>query len=69
MTKLFVLRDFDTCKCGDYRRDHVDGIGPCRHNKPRDMTHGYKDCTEFRLSSEATELPSWAQFAELGKDR
>lgn len=51
------LADFDECKCGDYRRDHKDGVGACLHNKPRDLTHGYKDCHEFRLDRAATEIP------------
>ena len=51
------LRGFDTCMCGDYRKDHAGGTGACIHNKPRDMTHGYKDCTEFRLHREAVVIP------------
>ncbi len=43
----------DLCACGDYRHHHIDGHGACKHNKPKDLTHGYKDCTEFRLSSRA----------------
>lgn len=43
----------DTCVCGDPRCDHIDGAGPCKHNKPQDMTHGYKDCEHFRLSRRA----------------
>lgn len=43
----------DTCVCGDYRRDHENGSGPCLHNKPRDLTHGYLDCMSFRLSRRA----------------
>lgn len=53
-----TMRDFDTCLCGDYRRDHKGGSGPCLHNKPRDLTHGYRDCDTFRLSQEATEIPA-----------
>jgi hypothetical protein len=51
------LVDFDECKCGDYRKDHAGGVGACIHNKPRDLTHGYVDCMEFRLSRKATEIP------------
>lgn len=49
MTKLTNEHDLDECLCGDYRRDHIDGHGACRHNKPRDLTHGYRDCDSFRL--------------------
>lgn len=40
----------DACICGDYRQDHKDGTGPCIHNKPRDLTHGFDDCQSFRLA-------------------
>lgn len=43
----------DVCACGDYRKDHVDDVGACRHNKPGDMTHGFRDCESFRLSRRA----------------
>lgn len=48
--KLTTENELDLCQCGDPRRDHADGHGACRHNKPRDLTHGYKDCLAFRLS-------------------
>jgi hypothetical protein len=54
----------DECECGDYRKDHVGGIGPCRHNKPRDLTHGYKDCTSFRLAFPHEGPGSRAAFRE-----
>lgn len=50
--------DLDLCECGDYRRDHVDGQGTCRHNKPRDLTHGYRDCDSFRLHRAAARALS-----------
>lgn len=40
----------EECVCGDYRRDHKDGVGPCRHNKPNDLCHAYEDCNKFRPS-------------------
>ena len=63
------LDDFDTCKCGDYRRDHIDGIGPCRHNQPRDLSHGYEDCQRFRLHERATVIPEpFAAAIRKGSD-
>lgn len=50
------LSDFDTCECGDYRKDHVDGIGRCR--MPDDLTHGFHACLSFRLTKSATEIPA-----------
>jgi len=52
-----VLVDFDTCECGDYRRDHVDGVGPCR--LPNTLVHGYKPCERFRLSEKAMAMPAF----------
>jgi hypothetical protein len=46
--------DLDTCVCGDYRRDHVDGHGPCRFNgRIFDPCHADQDCNSFRLESRA----------------
>lgn len=40
----------DTCECGDYRKDHVDGVGPCRFNGGGfDLLHCGQDCHRFRL--------------------
>jgi len=41
----------DVCVCGDYRRDHENGTGPCTFGL--DLSHGFTDCAEFRLSSNA----------------
>jgi hypothetical protein len=49
------LSDFDTCTCGDYRRDHKDGTGRCC--MPDDLTHGFEPCLSFRLVKAATEVP------------
>ncbi len=56
--EVVKLADFDTCACGDYRKDHKGGTGACIHNKPGDLTHGFEDCNEFRLSRRATEIPT-----------
>ena len=45
----------DTCKCGDYRRDHKDGHGPCVFNHTRGGPHGDSQCLRFRLSRPAEE--------------
>jgi hypothetical protein len=41
--------ELDICKCGDYRRDHKNGVGACR--QADDITHGFKRCRRFRLSA------------------
>jgi len=48
----------DECQCGDYRRDHKDGTGACRHNSREfDLNHGGKNCYRFRaVSKELTWL-------------
>jgi hypothetical protein len=43
--------DFDECECGDYRRDHVDGVGRCK--MPNDLNHGFRPCDKFRLALRA----------------
>lgn len=49
----------DTCECGDYRRDHLDGDGPCNFNDGgRDLCHGFRDCKAFRLSKRYEENPN-----------
>lgn len=48
---------YDTCYCGDYRKDHVDGIGRCR--MPDDLTHGFQQCREFRLLERARPATKW----------
>lgn len=40
----------DVCVCGDYRRDHKNGTGPCTFGL--DLSHGFTACNEFRLSHE-----------------
>lgn len=37
----------EVCLCGDWRSDHPND-GPCRHNKPGDLSHGFMDCTYFK---------------------
>jgi len=40
----------DECECGDYRRDHADGVGPCKFNRAWfDMCHANEQCHSFRL--------------------
>jgi len=47
------LRDFDGCECGDYRHQHVDGVGRCTLGSLCTPSH----CQKFRLSTTATEIP------------
>lgn len=47
----------DTCKCGDYRRDHP-GDGPCNFNSDDSRgangsaSHGFQPCLGFRLETD-----------------
>lgn len=34
------------CGCGDYKKDHENGIGKCR--MPNDLTHGFMRCDFYR---------------------
>lgn len=44
------LTQLDVCECGDYRRDHRDGVGPCRFNGQYEYDcHAGKKCLRFRL--------------------
>jgi len=52
---VWVVRDFDSCACGDYRHQHVRGEGRC--TMPNDITHGFRPCTAFRLTREADAIP------------
>lgn len=47
------LGDFDGCACGDYRHQHVDGVGRCKLGS---LCTPYP-CQKFRLSKKATEIP------------
>jgi hypothetical protein len=49
--------EWDTCKCGDYRRNHVDGIGQCglRWLKPDCGCTGFRLEEEFASQAEAEE--------------
>lgn len=51
----WLVTDFDSCECGDYRHQHDRGLGRCQ--MPNDGTHGFKPCLAFRLSKAATEIP------------
>lgn len=43
---------YETCVCGDYKHEHENGTGPCRHNSEHfDLTHGGENCSEFRPAS------------------
>lgn len=53
MGEKLKAADFDVCECGDYRVHHKNGVGACAHNKPHDLTHGYKDCMQFRIAKPA----------------
>lgn len=50
-----AIGENDQCECGDYRKDHVDGVGPCKYNNPNDLTHGMEDCVAFRLAGQCDE--------------
>ena len=56
--KKWVLQDFDTCACGDYRKDHKDGDGPCAFNHIPGNVHGQSQCFKFRLSKTAVTIPA-----------
>jgi hypothetical protein len=47
------VADFDTCHCGDYRHQHVEGTGRCKLGSL--CTPSY--CQKFRLSHSATKIP------------
>lgn len=49
--------DFDMCACGDYRKDHRDGTGPCAFNHIPGNVHGHSQCMQFRLFREAADIP------------
>lgn len=40
---------YDICACGDYRRDHEGGTGPCTF--PADNVAGHEPCRGFRLQT------------------
>jgi hypothetical protein len=42
------LHDLDVCQCGDYRRSHKEGIGPCNLNSLGHGVPGYQ-CEKFVL--------------------
>lgn len=49
------LADFDTCVCGDYRHQHVNGVGACRLNG---LGHGGPGlCRKFQIGEAATNIP------------
>lgn len=53
-----IADSLQVCECGDYRRDHWDGTGSCRFNKPDGIGHhGAANCMAFRLdpNGSATE--------------
>lgn len=41
----------DVCRCGDYRKDHKDGIGKCLD----DLCHGFEPCKQFLMAYAAGE--------------
>lgn len=48
-TPGIVPDPLDACVCGDYRRDHKDGTGPCKFNaRGWDLCHAGQDCLQFR---------------------
>lgn len=59
------MNELDICECGDYRRDHVDGIGECR--MPNDLSHGFQKCSRFRLSMTAEKKAIFDKIAEIVK--
>lgn len=57
-------KDFDICKCGDFRHQHEDGSGPCGFNKPHMGHHGAPDCERFVLQTGANPTPPPAREGE-----
>lgn len=47
----------DTCHCGDWRKDHIDGTGACKLNGLGHGVPGYR-CQEFRLFRHADPTKS-----------
>ena len=43
----------DVCDCGDYRRDHENGVGRC--TMPDDLCHGFRPCFRFVLWEPASQ--------------
>lgn len=39
---------YDICECGDYRRDHEGGTGPCTF--PPERIAGHEPCRGFRIA-------------------
>jgi hypothetical protein len=52
--RVWTLPDFDACYCGDYRHQHVDGVGRCKLGSLCTPS----PCLKFRLVCVATEIPS-----------
>ncbi len=51
LNKLAHGHPLDSCECGDYRRDHENGTGPCKFNRAGfDECHANENCTAFVLS-------------------
>jgi hypothetical protein len=46
-----VGRDEDTCKCGDYRRQHQNGTGACKICE----WNGPVRCERFEMASESSQ--------------
>jgi len=40
----------DECTCGDYRRHHTCGVGPCSMNEPAGIGHCGPDCSAFEMA-------------------
>lgn len=59
MSPTSEMAQFDSCVCGDYRKDHSGRGGACAYNQPNVGHHGAPDCDEFRLSRTATEVPKF----------
>lgn len=43
-----AVSPYDICACGDYRRDHDGGTGPCTF--PADRVAGHEPCRRFQLA-------------------
>jgi hypothetical protein len=52
--RLWEIKDFDVCVCGDYRHQHVNGIGKCTLGSLCTPS----GCQKFRLHYVAMEVPS-----------
>ena len=49
------LEQYDVCHCGDFRRSHPNGIGPCGYCAQ--STAPYDSCAYFRFARYGQPIP------------